>query len=79
MDIKILGSGCANCQKLEALARQAVEQLNIEATFTKVKEIDKILDYGIMKTPGLVINDILKASGKIPALEQIKDWIKEVE
>ena len=77
MTIKILGMGCANCEKLEALAKQAVQELNISATFEKVKNIDKIMDYGIARTPGLVINEQVKAAGKIPTLEQIKTWIQE--
>ena len=77
MNIKILGSGCANCQKLEALAKQAAEELNISANFEKVKEINKIIDYGIARTPGLVINEEVKSAGKIPSLDEIKAWIKE--
>ena len=77
MNIKILGSGCANCEKLETLAKQAVAELDIQSTFEKVKDIEKILDYGIARTPGLVINEEVKSSGKIPTLDQIKSWIKE--
>lgn len=77
MNIKILGSGCANCEKLEALAKQAVEELNVDATFMKVKKINEILDYGIARTPGLVINEHVKSSGKIPSLDEIKKWIQE--
>jgi small redox-active disulfide protein 2 len=77
MTIKILGSGCVNCEKLESLAKQAVEDLGIQATFEKVKNIEKILDYGIARTPGLVIDEIVKSSGRIPSFEQIKTWILE--
>jgi len=77
MDIKILGMGCPNCEKLEVLAKKAAEELDIPTTFEKVKELDKILDYGIARTPGLVINGSVKSSGKIPSLEQIKTWLKE--
>jgi len=77
MNIKILGSGCANCEKVERLAKQAVQELGIEATFEKVKDIEKILDYGIARTPGLVINEEVKAAGKIPSLDEIKTWIQE--
>jgi small redox-active disulfide protein 2 len=77
MTIKILGSGCANCEKLESLAKQAAEDLGIQATFEKVKNIEKILDYGIARTPGLVIDEIVKSSGRIPSFEQIKTWILE--
>jgi small redox-active disulfide protein 2 len=77
MTIKILGSGCANCEKVESLAKQAVEELSVQATIEKVKDIEKILDYGIVRTPGLVINEQVKAAGKIPSLDQIKTWIQE--
>jgi len=77
MNIKILGTGCANCAKLESLAKQAVAELDIQATFEKVKNIEKILDYGIARTPGLVINEEVKSSGRIPSVDQIKTWIQE--
>ncbi|HEX9973606.1 MAG TPA: thioredoxin family protein [bacterium] len=77
MTIKILGSGCANCEKLESLAKQAAAELGIQATFEKVKEIDKILDYGIARTPGLVIDEVVKSSGRIPSVDQIKTYIQE--
>jgi small redox-active disulfide protein 2 len=77
MTIKILGSGCANCEKVESLAKQAVSELGIQATFEKVKDIDKILDYGIARTPGLVIDEVVKSSGRIPTVEQIKTFIQE--
>ncbi|MFZ5517463.1 MAG: thioredoxin family protein [Candidatus Zhuqueibacterota bacterium] len=79
MNIKILGSGCANCEKLEALAKQAAEDLNVDATFLKVKKIDDILDYGIARTPGLVIDEVVKSSGRIPSLDEIKKWIQEAK
>ena len=79
MTIKILGSGCANCEKVESLARQAVEELGVQADFEKVKDIEKILDYGIVRTPGLVINEQVMVAGKIPSLDQIKTWIQEAE
>ena len=77
MNIKILGAGCVNCEKLESLAKQAVAELGVQATFEKVKDIEKILDYGIARTPGLVINEVVKSSGRIPSVEQIKTYIQE--
>jgi small redox-active disulfide protein 2 len=77
MEVKILGMGCPNCEKLEALARKAAEELGSPATFEKVKELDKIMDYGVARTPGLAINGKVKSSGKIPSLEQIKAWMKD--
>ena len=77
MNIKILGTGCPTCQKLEDLTRQAAAELNIAASFEKVKDIDTILDYNIVRTPGLVIDEELKSSGKLPKLDEIKKWIQE--
>jgi small redox-active disulfide protein 2 len=76
MIIKILGAGCANCERLAALAKQAAAELNIPATFEKVKDIEKIVEMGVYMTPGLVIDDVVKSSGKVPALEEIKGWIQ---
>ncbi|MBC8184531.1 TM0996/MTH895 family glutaredoxin-like protein [candidate division KSB1 bacterium] len=77
MTIKILGTGCAKCDKLEAMAKQAVDALNWEAKIEKVKDLNEIMDYGVMMTPGLVINEQVKTSGKLPTIEQIKGWIQE--
>lgn len=71
MIIKILGSGCPNCKKMEENARKAVETLNLEATYEKVTAIDDIIDYGVMKTPGLVINETLKSAGKVLSVDEI--------
>ncbi|PKQ38377.1 MAG: redox-active disulfide protein 2 [Actinobacteria bacterium HGW-Actinobacteria-1] len=77
MVIKILGSGCANCHKLEELARKAVEELGIDATFEKVTEYPEIMAFGIMSTPGLVVDDSVKMSGRVPTYEQVKRLIAE--
>ena len=77
MTIKILGTGCAKCDKLEALAKNAVAELNVKVEVIKVKELNKIMDYGVMMTPGFVINEQVKSTGKLPSLEQIKVWIQE--
>lgn len=65
MVIKILGTGCPKCKKLEANARQAVETAGIEATIEKVTELDKIMAYGVMLTPALVIDEKVASTGKI--------------
>jgi small redox-active disulfide protein 2 len=70
--IEILGSGCANCKKLEANAREAVAKLGIDAEVVKVTEIDKIVSYGVMSTPALVVNGKVKAIGKVLSVEEIK-------
>ncbi len=77
MVIKILGTGCPNCFKLEELAKKAAQELNVNAEFVKVREIDKILDYGIARTPGLVVNEVVKTAGKVPSIDQIKAYIQE--
>jgi small redox-active disulfide protein 2 len=79
MIIKILGTGCAKCNKLEELAKRAVEELNANATVEKIKELDKIIDYGVMMTPGLVIDEQVKSAGKLPSFEQVKAWIQEAD
>ena len=77
MEIKILGPGCANCHKLEELAKNAVTELGIEAKVEKISEIQEIMKY-TMSTPGLVVNGKLKHSGKpLPSLDKVKALIKE--
>jgi len=75
--IKILGSGCPNCQTLEKNAKQAVVELGLKNVKIKhVYEIDKIIEYGVMATPAIVIGDEVKASGRIPEVNEIKNWLK---
>lgn len=76
MKIEILGTGCPKCKMLEANARKAVEALKIKADIVKVTEIDKIIDYGVMSTPALVIDGKVKSYGKIADVEEIKRWLK---
>lgn len=77
MKIKILGIGCSRCRKLEDIVRDIVSQNNIDAEIEKVTNIQEMMGYGIMATPGLVINEKLKSSGIIPKNEQILEWLKE--
>ena len=76
MLIKILGSGCAKCNRLEQLTREAVGELGIEASFEHVKEMDKIMAYPIMTTPALVIDEVVSASGRIPSKDEIAGWLR---
>jgi small redox-active disulfide protein 2 len=72
MIIKVLGSGCPKCRKLEANVRKAVAEMNIEATVEKVKEINDIVEYGVMSTPALVIDEKVIITGRVPSVEEIK-------
>lgn len=77
MKIKILGMGCANCKKLYQIAEEIAHELNVEATFEKVDDMKQIMSYGVMRTPALVINEKVKAYGRIPNKEEIKKYIVE--
>lgn len=76
MRIKILGSGCAKCNRLEQLTREAVAELGIAATFEHVKEMDQIMAYPIMTTPALVIDEQVKVSGRVPRKEELLGWLE---
>ncbi|MBS1230653.1 MAG: redox-active disulfide protein 2 [Proteobacteria bacterium] len=76
MLIKILGSGCAKCQRLEQLTREAAAELGIDAQFEHVRELDKIMAYPIMTTPALVIDEKVKVSGRMPSKDEIAGWLK---
>lgn len=76
MLIKILGSGCAKCNRLEQLTREAVAELGIEATFEHVKDMDKIMAYPIMTTPALVVDETVKVSGRMPSKDELLGWLK---
>ncbi len=75
MIIKVLGSGCANCKKLEENTRKAVELLGIEATIEKVTDIKDIMSFGVMKTPALVVDGKVKIMGRVPSAEEIKKYL----
>ena len=77
LTIKILGPGCANCKRLEEIARKAASELNVAAEFTKVTGYDDILAYDLVSTPGLVINEKLVSSGRIPSPASVATWIAE--
>lgn len=72
MIIKVLGSGCANCKKLEANVQEAVRELGIEAVIEKVEDFKDIMAFGVMKTPALVVDEKVKVTGRVPSVEDIK-------
>ncbi len=76
MIIKVLGSGCANCKRLEANVKEAVKELGIEATIEKVEEIKDIMALGVMKTPALVVDGKVKVTGRVPAVADIKKHLE---
>jgi small redox-active disulfide protein 2 len=75
MKIEILGMGCATCNKLEDTVRLAIREMGIDAQIDHVKDIKKIMTYGVMTTPALVIDGEVKVAGKIPSLAEMKQLI----
>lgn len=76
VNIKVLGSGCANCKRLEAVARKAVETLALDAEIEKVTDYAEIMKWPLLSTPGLVINGKLVSYGRIPSEQEIAAWLK---
>jgi len=76
MQIKILGSGCAKCHRLEQLTREAVAELGLEVSFEHVTDMQEILAYPVMTTPALVVDEVVRASGRIPSKDEIAAWLK---
>jgi small redox-active disulfide protein 2 len=71
VNVKILGPGCKNCQNLETRTREALAALGLDASVEKVTDYAAIAGYGVMKTPGLVVDDTLVVSGRVPTTEEI--------
>ena len=76
MKIEVLGMGCANCNKLYQNAVEAVKLSGKEIEVIQVEDIKKIMSYGVLSTPALVIDGVVKVAGKVPKAEEIKGWIK---
>jgi small redox-active disulfide protein 2 len=73
--IEILGSGCAKCKKTKEIVEQAVAELGVAAQVVKVEDMDRILSYGVMITPAVVVDGDVKIAGKVPTVEKVKEWI----
>jgi len=79
LTIKILGTGCPKCKRLEKLTREAVSELGVEANFIKVDDLNEIMEYPLVTTPGLVINEKVVSSGRLPKREEVVAWLREAE
>lgn len=75
MEIKVLGTGCAKCKSLEKVTRKAVDELKLDATVTKVEDIQKIMEYSVMRTPALVIDEKVVLSGQLPKVAELKELL----
>ena len=75
MEIKILGTGCSNCKNLEKATREAVAELNLDAIVVKEEDIVKIMSYGIMRTPALVLDEKVLFYGRVPSVNEIKEML----
>ena len=77
LKIEVVGPGCMNCEKLAAMCEEVIKENNVQAEIEKIKDINKFADLGIMMTPGLLINNKVISSGKIPTKSTLTHWIIE--
>jgi small redox-active disulfide protein 2 len=78
MEIKILGTGCPKCKTLEKMTRDTVTDMGIEASVSKEEDIMKIMEYGIMRTPGLVVDGKVIMSGRVPSVNELKELLTKI-
>lgn len=79
LQIKVLGPGCANCTKLEQITKQAVTSMGLQAEITKISNYSEIMTYNILSTPGLVINEVVVCSGRVPSQAEVTTWLTDAE
>jgi len=77
MEIKILGPGCAKCNKTEKLVREAIDETGVDASIEKVSDMMQIASYGVFGTPSVIIDNVVKCTGKVPKKEDIKTWLTQ--
>ena len=71
--LKILGAGCAKCKQTEAVVKEAIEKFGIEATIEKVEDIQQIIQYNVLSTPAVVVDEVVKFKGRVPTINEIKE------
>lgn len=77
MNIKVLGTGCKKCKRLYEMCNELVDEMGIDATVEKIEDLKEILGYGVMGTPGLVIDEKVKVAGKLPSRSEVKEMISK--
>ncbi len=78
MKIKVLGSGCPKCKKLEAMVKKSVSKLGLDADVTHIHDMEKILSYNVMMTPALVVDEVVRLSGKIPSEDKLEKLLQSL-
>ncbi|MDI6888722.1 MAG: thioredoxin family protein [Methanocellales archaeon] len=78
MRIRVLGPGCPRCKMVEENVKKALDELGVNAEVEKVTDFARMMEYGVMMTPALVIDNEIKCQGRIPSIEEIKEWIQGV-
>ena len=79
LTIKVLGIGCPNCKKLEAIAQQAINMIGVQAEIVKVTDYAEMMEYDILSTPALVVNEKVVSAGRIPSPAEVSTWLADAE